>query len=87
MELQPSQRGALRRLAAVPGWRGGLPATAFATPPTEVTAADTDEAMRIERGIVFNELGDFDAAMQEFNAVLEANPKIADALYEAAITQ
>ncbi len=63
----------------------GLPAIAASAPATP--ADDDDEAMAIERGIVFNELGDFDAAMQEFNAVLEANPDNADALYEAAITQ
>ncbi|MEM9057084.1 MAG: hypothetical protein AAGD86_06385 [Pseudomonadota bacterium] len=45
------------------------------------------QALGIERGIVFNELGDFTAAMDEFSAVLAANPDNVDALYEAALTR
>lgn len=59
-------------------------------PSTSVTAAspqtETEQALHVERGIVFNELGDLDAALREFRAVLAANPNNVDALYEAALT-
>lgn len=61
----------------------GMPSVAN-TP--EQTLSEAEQALHIEKGVVFNELGDLFAAMQEFNAVLKVAPDNTSALYEAAIT-